>query len=140
MSPAATVASPARTRSRPQTAPRRNAPPRRHLRSVPAPASPRRATRRRLRPQAALMMAIVVFVGVLFGVALLQTVLVQGQIRLDGLRADLSERQATAQELRAEVGRLGSPQNIVAGAVAQGMVVPTDVSYIPTPPEETEGG
>jgi len=39
------------------------------------------------------MLALGAFFVILFGVALLQTVLVQGQIHLDGLRADVAERQ-----------------------------------------------
>lgn len=149
MSPAATVTSPARSRpatsparprNRPQTAPGRVAPPRRHLRSVPPPAPQKRSTRRHVRPRVALTLAIGAFFAVLFGVALLQTVLVQGQIRLDGVRADLSERQATAQVLRAEVSRMESPANIIARAHDLGLVDSGPPTYLLPPPEEALGG
>ncbi len=114
MSSTATVrtrgaAAPARPRHQPAPAPVR-----RHLRPVPdAPTTPAKATRRRVRPQVALTMAIIAFFLILFGVALLQTVLVQGQIHLDGLRADLADRQTEAQIARQSVAELESPAHLI---------------------------
>lgn len=131
----ATARTRARPQGRPRTAPRRETAPRRHLRSVPS-RPVRTRGRRRVRPQVALTTAIGAFFLVLFGVALLQTVLVQGQIHLDGLRADLASRQAEAQELRAEVARLSSPEAIVAWAEAHGLVDPGVTTYLLPPPPE----
>ena len=123
MSPTAST-----VRSRGATAPARPrhqpapAPARRHLRPVPnAPAAPARSTRRRIRPQVALTMATIGFFLILFAVALLQTVLVQGQLHLDDLRADLAERQTLAQIEREAVAEAGSPQNILDQARAMGL-------------------
>ena len=108
------------------------APARRHLR--PVPNTPvRRAKpegRRRLRPQVALTVALGGFFLVLFAVALLQTVLVQGQIHLDGLRADVADRQAEVQLARDTVARLESPENIIGTAEGMGME-PMDPTYVP---------
>ena len=122
MSSTATVrtrgAATAPARPRHQPAP---APVRRHLRPVPdTPARQAPSTRRRLRPQVALTMAIIAFFLILFGVALLQTVLVQGQLHLDGLRADLAERQTEAQLARLGVAEAGSPDNILDPGVGPG--------------------
>jgi cell division protein FtsL len=72
----------------------------------------------------------------LFAVAVLQTVLVQGQIHLDGLQAEVAEAEVRVQNLRAEVGELESPGRILAEAGATGMVPADDVrSVVPA----TEG-
>lgn len=127
MSPTATA--PARTRPAPSRPRHQPTAPRRHLRSVPeAPATA--APRRRVRPQAALMIALLAFFLILFGVALLQTVLVQGQLHLDGLRADLADRQTEAQILRERVAEREAPENLIAAAEAQGLAV-TDPDYLP---------
>ena len=125
-------AAPPRPRHQPAPAPTR-----RHLRTVPeAPARPARSTRRRVRPQLALTMAIIAFFLILFGVALLQTVLVQGQIHLDGLRADVADRQTEVQIARAHVAELESPAHLIGEAESMGMVQqdPTFVS----PPSEAD--
>jgi cell division protein FtsB len=121
---------PARPRHQPGPAPVR-----RHLRPVPdTKVQPERpSARRRLRPQAALMLALGAFFVILFGVALLQTVLVQGQIHLDGLRADVAETQVEARILQAEVATLESPAHILEQAEAMGMIPPEDITYL-TPP------
>lgn len=124
------VTAPSRPRHQPAPAPVR-----RHLRPVPAaPARPVKPEgRRRLRPQVALTLALGAFFLILFGVALLQTVLVQGQVRLDGLRADVAERQTEVQLLRDDIARRESPENIVGAGEAMGMVAmdPTYVSQMP---------
>lgn len=137
MSPTATArtrgatTAPVRPRHQPDPPPVR-----RHLRPVPTEAPTRdRAPRRRLRPQVALTMAIAVFFVILFGVALLQTVLVQGQLRLDGLRADVTARQAEAQVLRADVAAAESPARIVELAEGLGMVEPETVTHVLPPPQ-----
>ena len=126
------VAAPARPRHQPNPAPVR-----RHLRPVPdTKAEPRQpASRRRLRPQAALMLALGAFFVILFGVALLQTVLVQGQIHLDGLRAEVAERQVEARIRQQDVATMESPENIIRQAEAMGMIVPDRTIFL-TPPAE----
>jgi hypothetical protein len=124
-------------RPRHQPAP---APVRRHLRPVPdAPARPVRPEgRRRLRPQVALTIALGAFFLILFGVALLQTVLVQGQLHLDGLRADVAERQAEVQLLRDDVAQRESPEAVVGAAEDMGMEA-MDPIYVPQTPEADTG-
>jgi hypothetical protein len=87
-----------------------------------------------VRPQAALMIALFAFFVILFGVALLQTVLVQGQLHLDGLRADLADRQTQAQILRGDVAEEESPENLIRRAEEQGLEQ-TDPHYISGVPE-----
>jgi len=133
-----TATAPARTRGGAAPAHPRHqpaAPPRRHLRPVPeAPTRAERAPRRRVRPQAALMIALFAFFLILFGVALLQTVLVQGQLHLDGLRADVAERQTQVQALRDDVSRAESPAEIIEAAEALGLVV-KDPTWLASQPE-----
>ena len=82
------------------------------------------------------MLALFTFFLILFGVALLQTVLVQGQLHLDGLRADVAERQTQVQLLQDAVSRAESPQAIQDAAAAQGLV-PHEPIWVPSPPEAT---
>ena len=123
---------PARPRHQPDPAPVR-----RHLRPVPDTKvqPPRPSSRRRLRPQAALMLALGAFFVILFAVALLQTVLVQGQIHLDGLRADVGERQVETRILQAEVATLESPANIIEQAEAMNMISPGPTPFLVPPAE-----
>jgi cell division protein FtsL len=70
---------------------------------------------------------------VAFAIAVLQTVLVQGQMHLDELQQQISDTQAEAQRLRMEAAALDSPTNIVQQAEAMGMVAaPEGVTVIPT--------
>jgi hypothetical protein len=70
---------------------------------------------------------------VAFGIAVLQTVLVQGQMHLDDLRQQISDTQAEAQQLRLDAAELESPTNVVQQAEAMGMVAaPEGVTVIPT--------
>lgn len=126
-------AAPARPRHQPDPAPVR-----RHLRPVPdTKVKPDRpSSRRRLRPQAALMLALGAFFVILFGVALLQTVLVQGQIHLDGLRADVAERQIEASVLQEQIAIMESPAAIIDQAEAMGMSVPEHMTYLVPPAED----
>jgi hypothetical protein len=69
------------------------------------------------------------------------TVLVEGQVRLDQLDAQLIEEQAAYQELRTEVAELESPTRIVQAAQEMGMVTPDDLQYLqpPAPDASTVG-
>lgn len=103
-------------------------PARRHLRSVPAVEDGRLRTRPRVH--------IVIGFGVgslftvLFAVAVLQTVLVQGQIRLDDLQTEVAEAEVQAQALRAEVAELESPTRVIEAAEAGGLVPATEVRSV----------
>ena len=78
----------------------------------------------------------------LLAVAVAHTVLVEGQVRLDELDAQLVEEQARYQELRTERGRAR-----VAGRAScrpptsMGMVTPDDLMYLqpPAPDASTVG-
>jgi hypothetical protein len=82
------------------------------------------------------MIALFAFFLILFGVALLQTVLVQGQLHLDGLRADVAERQTQVQLLRDAVSRGESPAAIQAAAEDLGLG-PHEPTWVTSPPEAT---
>ena len=77
----------------------------------------------------------------LLAVAVAHTVLVEGQVRLDELDAQLVEEQARYQELRTEVAELESPARIVQAAHDMGMVTPDDLQYLqpPAPDASTVG-
>jgi cell division protein FtsL len=101
---------------------------RRHLRSVQeAPPAPVRSG-----PKVHIVLGVGVagLFAVLFAVAVLQTVLVQGQIHLDGLQAEVAEAEVEVQTLRAEVGQLESPGRVVDLAAQVGMVPATDVQSV----------
>ncbi|HLT16640.1 MAG TPA: hypothetical protein VK007_08050 [Acidimicrobiales bacterium] len=99
--------------------------PRRHLRVV----NPAERVRRRLTPRAGVLLTGLTFV-VLLAAAVCHTLLVQGQIHLDALEADLRVEQARYQELRKEVAEMESPERIVAAAHDLGMVMPEDLVYL----------
>ena len=125
------VADPAPVLPGPRTRERPN-----HLRVV----APVERRRRRLTPATAVLLTAALFVTLL-AVAMAQTVLVQGQVRLDDLDAQLTEEQARYQELRKDVAELESPGRIVDAAHAQGMVTPTDLLYLqPTAPDPSAVG
>ncbi len=113
--------------------------PARHLRVVEA-----RRRRWRPSPRAGLVATAAVFVA-LVAVAVCQTLLVQGQVRLDGLDAQLASEQQAYQRLRLEVARLEAPDRVVAAARDQlGMLPPEDLVYLSpteavTPPAAAAG-
>ena len=80
----------------------------------------------------AVLLTAAIFVTLL-AVAMAQTVLVQGQVRLDELDAQLADEQARYQELRTDVAELESPDRIVEAAHEQGMVTPDDLLYLQPP-------
>lgn len=99
--------------------------PARHLRVV---TSAERA-RQRLTPKVGVVLTALVFVS-LFAVAIAHTLLVQGQIRLDGLDQQLTTEQARYRELRNQVAQMESPARVVAAAQQLGMVAPDDLVYL----------
>lgn len=107
-----------------------------HLRVV-RPTERRRA---RLKPVTAVIVTALLFV-LLFAVAVAQTMLVQGQVRLDQLDAELANEQVRYQELRKEIAVSESPARIVAEAQRQGMVAPDDLVYLqPSAPDAATRG
>lgn len=119
--------------TRPGTARPAEAPVRRHLRVV-APAD---RVRRRLTPATGVLLTGLLFVT-LFLIAIAHTLLVQGQLRLDGLDADLRVEQARYQVLRTKVAEMESPARVVAAAEQLGMVTPEDLVYLqPAAPQAT---
>jgi len=105
-------------RSRPEARPN-------HLRVV----APAERVRRSLTPATAVLLTAFVF-ATLLAVAVAHTLLVQGQVTLDQLDAELSTEQAHYQQLRKDVAELESPTRIVAAAQDQGMVTPDDLVYL----------
>jgi len=118
---AALAAAPAR---RPTARPAPEAQPR-HLRVV----GPAERVRRRLTPATGVLLTGLLFVT-LFAIAVAHTLLVQGQIRLDALDAQLTTEQARYQALRKEVAEAESPARVVDAAQALGMVAPDDLVYL----------
>jgi cell division protein FtsL len=74
--------------------------------------------------------AIALFASV-FGVVVFQTLIVQGQARLDSLGTRAAAEQIRSKDLRHQVAQLESPERIVAAARDRlGMVSPVDVAYL----------
>lgn len=121
---AALAAAPVRPQPRP-TPRRTEVSPRRHLRVV----GPAEQVRRRLTPRAGVVLTALTFVTLLL-VTVAHTLLVQGQIHLDELDAQLRVEQARYQELRKDVAEMESPSRIVAAAEDLGMVMPEDLVYL----------
>jgi cell division protein FtsL len=102
--------------------------------------APTERVRRRLTPATAVLLTAALF-ATLLAVAVAHTVLVQGQVRLDELDAQLATEQSRYQELRKEVAELESPDRIVAAAQEQGMVPPADLQYLqPAAPDASAVG
>ncbi len=97
----------------------------RHLRVV----APAERVRRRLTPATGVVLTALLF-ATLFAIAIAQTVLVQGQIRLDSLDDQLSVEQAQYQKLRTSVAEMESPARVVAAAQGLGMVAPDALVYL----------
>lgn len=106
-----------------------------HLRVV-APAG---QIRRRVTPATGVVLTALVFV-VLFAIAIANTVLVQGQIHLDGLDDQLTSEQARYQDLRKSVAEMESPERVVAAAKELGMVAPDDLVYLQPAATDTTPG
>jgi cell division protein FtsL len=123
---AAMAVAPERAPQRPRPEARPN-----HLRVV----APTERVRRRLTPATAVILTAALF-ATLLAVAVAHTVLVQGQVRLDELDAQLSAEQARYQELRKDVAELESPARVVGAAQEQGMVIPEDLQYLQPPAME----
>jgi hypothetical protein len=100
-----------------------------HLRVVRPDEQPSNRGLRRLTPRAGLFATAFLFI-VLFAVAGAQSLLVQGQLRLDASEKRLAAEQARYQELRKDLAGMESPERIVAAAHAQGMVTPVDLVYL----------
>jgi cell division protein FtsL len=107
---------------------------RRHLRVV----APAERVRRRLTPALGVLLTAGLF-ALLFAVAIAHTVLVQGQIRLDAIDANLATEQARYQELRMEVAEMESPARVVDAAQQLGMVTPDDLVYLQPEADDVVG-
>lgn len=108
--------------------------------STPAPAGRDERTRpdlvvvprprRRWAGLVAASAVVTVFV-LLFGLAVFQTALVQGQQRLDALRREVAAEQAYYARLRLEVARQEAPANVVAAAQLRlGMTAAAEPTYL----------
>ncbi|MGH9058485.1 MAG: cell division protein FtsL, partial [Acidimicrobiales bacterium] len=73
-------------------------------------------------------------VAVAFALVYLHVVMAQKQIELDRLNAQVAQRAHTYQQLRLEVARLSSPQQIISTAEGRlGMRQPASVTYLQPP-------
>jgi cell division protein FtsL len=107
-----------------------------HLRVV----APSERARRGLTPARAVLLTALLF-ATLFAVAVAHTMLVQGQVKLDRIDAELAVEQARYQQLRKDVAELESPARIVEAAHQQGMVTPDDLVYLqPAAPDPSAVG
>ena len=128
---AARVAVPGAAVAPVRPAPRREPSPRPPLRVVPP--RPRRLARARVAAIVAL--ATMVTIGSLFAIAVVQTLLVQGQAQLDELEREAAAEEARAEQLQFEIARLSSPDRVIAAARARlGMVPPEGVTYVAPDP------
>lgn len=126
------VVAPVRPVRRPVPRPRPTETPR-HLRVV----GPRERSARRLSPATGVALTAILFLT-LFALAVAHTVLVQGQMRLDRIDAQLAAEQARYQELRTTVAEMESPGRIVSAAEDLGMVSPAGLVYLqPSSPDPT---
>ena len=97
--------------------------------------------RDRVSRRVALLIGGAVLFAVLFAVAVLQTQNVAGQMHLDRVQQDISDRQAQAQALRLEAAELAAPARIVGEAQRLGLSTPpggpTFVNQVPVPTAPT---
>ena len=92
------------------------------------PLSPR--IRRRRAAVVGALLTVMVF-GCLLALAVVQTMLVQSQLRLDGLAAEVEAEQQRFDRLRLRVAELEAPERIVAEARERlGMVPAGHVTYV----------
>jgi cell division protein FtsL len=121
------AAVPVRERPAPRRAPRA-APARPDLRVVGA-------QRRRLGAIGAI--GVLLVFGLLFGLVVFHTMLVQSQQRLDHVQQEIRDAQAQYQSQRLKVAQLESPARIVQEATTRlGMVTPPGTTYL-TPSQAT---
>ena len=86
---------------------------------------------RRRRTAVVTILAMAVMFSVMLGLAAFQTVIAQGQARLDRLTTDVGAAQDANKKLRFDVAELEAPARIVATARDRlGMVVPDSVAYL----------
>ena len=69
----------------------------------------------------------------LFVLAALQAALVQGQLRLDRLHADVNSQEEARDRLALQVNSLESPERLADAARGQGMVPAPDVVFLYAP-------
>jgi hypothetical protein len=93
--------------------------------------------RPRARTGPILALALVIVFASLLASAVLHSVLVSDQQRLDRLNEQISTRQLTVQQERLTVARYQSPAHIVRAAVALHMVVPRSTNWLQP---EAKGG
>lgn len=120
------------------TAPRREAKPR----SAPARRPDLRVVGERTRRGRAGVVAALVVIGMfvaLFCSAVLHTVLVSGQHRLDGMQSKIEVRQAQNHRLRLRADKLESSGRIVEAATRDGMVRPDRITWLAPPPAGADG-
>lgn len=112
--------------------------PRPRLRLVPEGYMPRRLRARRRRNL--VFVGVGIFACMLLGAVVAHNLLIQGQVRLQQIEAEVTDQQARYQKLRLEVASLESPERIVAAAQQRlGMVPPPGVTYLsPDGPLTTE--
>jgi cell division protein FtsL len=77
----------------------------------------------------ATLAAVALFVSI-FGVVVFQTLIVQGQARLDTIAARTAVETQRAKDLRQQVADLESPSRIVSAANQLGMISPGQVAYL----------
>ncbi len=86
--------------------------------------------RRSQRRRALVSLSIIGLVITLFAVALLYAQLVEGQQRIDGLRADIAAAEAQRATLERDIAIISAPDAIVSRATEMGMVRAADPQYL----------
>jgi len=131
-----TAVLPARAAAPQRTAPARPADrPGRHLRPVERP-RPRRA------PAVPALVGVGMVIAALLALAVMHALLIGGQVRLDGMHADVAAETEAIRRLELRVAELESPDRVLDVARDRlGMVQPSEVGYllpvgVPGAPEE----
>ncbi len=83
-----------------------------------------------LRPGIVGTVVISLVFSTLFVLAVLQAVLVQGQLKLDQLDREIRQLEAERSRREVEVATAESPDRIQAEAVSHGLVTPPDVVFL----------
>lgn len=83
-----------------------------------------------LRPGIVGTVVISLVFSTLFVLAVLQAVLVQGQLKLDQLDREIRQRETERSRREVEVATAESPDRIQAEAVNHGLVTPPDVVFL----------
>ena len=82
------------------------------------------------RPVIVAGIVITLVFGTLFGLAALNALLVQGQVRIDRVQQQISDRELLVDQLELQIAGAHAPERIRDRAEAMGMVQPSDTVHL----------